>query len=82
MDKLDEGKTEDQGSETEEAKDSEAKKTETTALDPGADMEMKTDTFEALQHMRLLVDFLDHDLKPTFELRVGIQPIGRLAGRK
>ena len=69
IDKLDEAKAEDQGGETEGAKDEEDKKDETNDPDTGADTEVKTDTFEALQHMRLLVEFLDHDLKLTFELR-------------
>ena len=72
IDKLDEAKAEDQGGEAKGAKDAEDKKDETTAPDPGADKEVKTDTLEALQHMRLLVEFLDHDLKPTFELRRNI----------
>ena len=73
IDKLDEAKAEGQGGETEGAKDVEDKKDETSAPDPGADTEVKTDTFEALPHMRLLVEFLDRDLTPTFELRRKIE---------
>ena len=50
-------------------KDKKHQKDEITALDPTADTVVKTDTFEALTHLRLLVEFLDTDLKSTFALR-------------
>lgn len=44
-------------------------KSETTDKDPAADAVVKTDSLEALEHLRLLVEFLDNDLRSTFELR-------------
>ncbi len=49
--------------------DKKDKKDETNVLDPTADTVVKTDTFEALAHLRLLVEFLDTDLQSTFALR-------------
>ena len=40
-----------------------------TTAEVSSDQSVKTDTFEALEHLRLLVDFLDNDLRSTFTLR-------------
>lgn len=58
-----------EGHKSNDEEDKKNQKDETKALDPTADTVVKTDTFEALAHLRLLVEFLDHDLKSTFALR-------------
>ena len=42
---------------------------DTTTAEVSSDPVVKTDTFEALKHLRLLVEFLDNDLRSTFTLR-------------
>ena len=49
--------------------DAENQKDDTTATDVSLAPVVKRDTFEALEHLRLLVEFLDNDLKSTFILR-------------
>ena len=46
-----------------------SQKDDTTAAEVSSDPAVQTDTFEELQHLRLLVDFMDNDLKSTFALR-------------
>ena len=41
----------------------------TSIADVSFDPVVKTDTFEALEHLRLLVEFLDNDLRSTLTLR-------------
>lgn len=43
-------------------------KEDIATLEPAADTAMKTPAFEALEPLRLLVEFLDNDLKSTFAL--------------
>lgn len=67
--KVSEHKPKEQNGEIGKSNDEEDKRGKTTALDPAADNFVKTDTFEALSHLRLLADFLDNDLESTFDLR-------------
>ena len=51
------------------SKDTENGESKAPTSDAALDTTAKTNTFEALQHLRLLVEFLDNDLKSTFDLR-------------
>ena len=57
--KAEAGKSNDRGSQNHDTE------TNDVSLDPAE----KTDTLEALEHLRLLVEFLDNDLRSTFALR-------------
>lgn len=46
---------------------------ETPTTDPAANKVVQTETFEALEHLRLLGEFLDNDLQSTFDLRKKIK---------
>ena len=56
-------------SDASKSNDTSSQKDDTTAAEVSSDPVVKTDTLEALQHLRLLVDFMDDDLKSTFALR-------------
>ena len=63
----------DQEDEGEKFKDLEDREIESSAPEPAADTVVETDTLEALENLRLLVEFLDNDLKSTFDLRKQIK---------
>lgn len=64
---------EEQQDEVKKSDDAEKTIEEATALDPAADTVVKTDTLEVLQHLRLLTEFFDNDMKSTFALRKQIK---------
>ena len=49
--------------------DTDSQNDDTTPAEVSPNPVVKTDTFEALKHLRLLVEFLDNDLRSTFTLR-------------
>ena len=71
--KASERKPKEQHGEANSSNDEEDKKYETTVPNPTVDTVVKTDTFEALAHLRLLVEFFENDMKSTFALRKQIQ---------
>ncbi|KAL9064055.1 MAG: hypothetical protein Q9161_009112 [Pseudevernia consocians] len=67
--KASERKPKEQHGEANNSNDEEDKRYETTVPNPLVDTVVKTDTFEALAHLRLLVEFFENDMKSTFALR-------------
>ena len=64
-----ERKPKEQHGEVHKSNDEEDKKDGTRVPNPTANTAVKTDTFEALEHLRLLVELFDNDMKSTFALR-------------
>lgn len=69
MEQTSEREKEDQNTEAGRSNDKGSQNDDTETNDVSLDLAEKTDTFEALEHLRLLVEFLDNDLKSTFALR-------------
>ena len=62
-------KDEEQKSEASNSRDAGIQNDDATTANVSLDSMVKTDSFEALKHLRLLVEFLDNDLRSTFNLR-------------
>ena len=62
-------KNEEQKNGAGKSNDTRSQKDDKTTAEASSDPVVETDTFEALEHLRLLVDFLDNDLRSTFTLR-------------
>ena len=60
---------EEQKIEASKPNDTRSQNDDTTSAEVSSNLVVKTDTYEALEHLRLLVEFMDNDLKSTFTLR-------------
>ena len=69
IEKASDRKTGEQDPEANDSKDAKNEESKAPASNAAKDSTVKTDTLKELQHLRLLVEFLDTDLKSTFDLR-------------
>ena len=58
-----------QKNEASKSNDPDSQNYDKTTAEESSDPVVRTDTYEALEHLRLLVEFMDNDLKSTFALR-------------